>query len=170
MALISFSDYRRKTFNEWIVERFDEAARRKKSSRLKKRPPVANVSMDAWIKAVQSLAKDLEEYKRVKKISDQKAKEQKAKAVQKAKDIVKSGTKAVKPKTPDKAKSVDVKEPKVSIQKDRKPVVDKQPKPVVDKKQKIQKKKNKPIRAKGKKIQSPRPIIKKDRRGELRNG
>jgi hypothetical protein len=75
-----------KLFSEWLVDKFDEAVRRKKRIGFKKRLPSADVSMDAWIKAVEALSKDLEEYKKAKKIADQKAKEQKQKDLQKTKE------------------------------------------------------------------------------------
>jgi len=92
-----------KLFSEWLVDKFDEAVRRKKRIGFKKRLPSADISMDAWIKAVEALAKDLEEYKKAKKIADQKAKEQKQKDLQKAKeqkqkDLQKDKELAKKPK------------------------------------------------------------------------
>lgn len=91
-----------KLFSEWMVDKFDEAVRRKKRIGFKKRVPTADFSMDSWIKAVESLAKDLEEFKKAKKVADQKAKEQKQKDLQKAKELAKK----------DKVKPVSVKEPK----------------------------------------------------------
>jgi hypothetical protein len=103
-----------KLFSEWLVDKFDEAVRRKKRIGFKKRLPSADVSMDAWIKAVEALSKDLEEYKKAKKIADQKAKEQKQKDLQKTKEQKQKDlqkTKEQKQKDLQKAKEL-VKKPK----------------------------------------------------------
>lgn len=54
-----------KSFGEWRAERLDEAKRpagRKAGGRIYVRP-----DMDRWIKAIEDLAKDLDELKKVKK-------------------------------------------------------------------------------------------------------
>lgn len=63
-----------KSFSEWRAERLDEAKRsggKKADSRSYVRP-----DMDRWIKAIEALAKDLDELKQVKKKAESRKKMQ----------------------------------------------------------------------------------------------
>ena len=140
-------------FSEWMAEKLEEAARTKKSRRPKKRVPVANVSMDSWIKAVQALAKDLEEYRKVKKISDQKAKDSAKKAKeqqarQKPKETKSTIAKSQKPEKVVGKIEKPASKPQKFVGKSEKPT---------DKKNKSVKKTNKSMKPKAKKNTNSTP-------------
>lgn len=89
-------------FSEWMIERIDEAKQRLGSS------PAVRTDMDRWLKAVESLAKDLEELKKVKEKSKAKLAQIK-KGEEKLADIKKKQEEE-KAKKPEK-KPVELKKP-----------------------------------------------------------
>lgn len=55
------------SFNEWMNNRLDEAAKKGKP----RKSPVAKHDIETWLKEIESLKKDLEELKKAKKIAAQ---------------------------------------------------------------------------------------------------
>ena len=94
-------------FLEWMHSRFNEA---RKSSR---KPSVAKIDIDQWLRSVELLAKDIEEFKKQRKIAAQKlaqiVKKKKQEKIKKQEEPMKIGQ-------DDKIKKVKKEEEKVEKQ------------------------------------------------------
>lgn len=106
-------------FSEWIHSRFNEA---RKSSR---KPSVAKTDIDQWLRSVELLAKDIEEFKKQRKIAAEKlakiVKKKKEEKIKKQQEPIKIGQDDKVKKEEDKVE----KQPKVKKEEEK---VENQPK------------------------------------------
>ena len=88
------------SFNEWMTNRLDEAAKKGKP----RKSSIAKHDIEAWLKEIESLKKDLEELKKAKKIAAQRLvrlasiKKPETKKPETKKPVKKQGIKKIKQK------------------------------------------------------------------------